>query len=79
MKNVEVSFSGTEDDGTLYAVIHNPEVLPSGLHSQLLRYGLSRPTSTRPQVSGTLNGSRRGFTELINTYGLTMEVVPPRP
>jgi hypothetical protein len=79
MKNVQVSFTGQEAEGTLFATIYNPEVLPSGLRSQLLRYGLSLATSQRPQTSGVLNGSRRGFTELINTYGLTMEVVAAKP
>jgi hypothetical protein len=73
---VEISFRGSEDDGTLYASIHNPAVLPSGLYSQIKRYGLTGPSSANPQVAGTLNGSRRALTELIQTYGLTLHVVP---
>ena len=76
MLNVEISFKGTEDDGTLFAVIHNPSVLPAGLHDQIKRYGLRGPSRHNPLLSGTLNGSRKALTELIHTYGLTMQVVP---
>ena len=76
MLNVEISFRGSEENGTLFAVIHNPAVLPVSLHHQILRYGLTGPSSRHPTISGTLNGSRGALTELIHTYGLTMEVVP---
>ncbi len=76
MQNVEISFSGSEDDGTLFAVIHNPSVMPGGLHHQVKRYGLTGPSSHNPLVSGKVKGSRKALTELIHTYGLTMQVVP---
>jgi hypothetical protein len=76
MLNVEISFRGSDDEGTLFTVIHNPEVLPVGLHHQIKRYGLSGPSSHDPEISGVLKGSRRALTELIHTYGLTLEVVP---
>lgn len=76
MLSVEISFRGSEDDGTLYALIHNPAVLPSGLYSQIKRYGLTGPSGNNPQFGGTLNGSRRALTELIQTYGLALRVVP---
>ena len=78
MLNVEISFRGSDDEGTLFTVIHNPEVLPVGLHHQIKRYGLTGPSGHHPEVSGVLKGSRRALTELINTYGLTMQVVPFR-
>lgn len=76
MLNVEISFRGSEEDGTLFTVIHNPTVLPVGLHHQIKRYGLSGPSSHNPEISGMLKGTRRALTELIHTYGLTMQVVP---
>lgn len=76
MLNVEISFRGSDEDGTLFTVIHNPAVLPVGLHHQIKRYGLSGPSNKNPEVSGMLKGSRRALTELIHTYGLTMQVVP---
>lgn len=76
MKNVEISFRGSEDDGTLFAVIHNPVVLPGGLHHQITRYGLTGPSSRNPLLAGKVKGTRKALTELIHTYGLTMEVVP---
>jgi hypothetical protein len=78
MQNVEISFRGSDDDGTLFTVIHNPEVLPVGLHSQVKRFGLGGPSSHNPEVSGVLKGSRRALTELIHTYGLMLHVVPFR-
>ena len=76
MENVEISFRGSEDEGTLYAHIHNPTVLPGGLHHQLSRYGLTRPGNASPWISGKVKGTRKAVTELIHTYGLTMQVVP---
>jgi hypothetical protein len=76
MQNVEISFRGSDDDGTLFTVIHNPQVLPVGLHHQIKRYGLTGPKSHDPEISGVLKGSRKALTELIHTYGLTMEVLP---
>lgn len=76
MQSVEISFRGSEDNGTLYAAIHNPSILPSGLHHQMRRYGLSGPSNVNPLLSGTVKGSRRALTELIYTYGFNMEVVP---
>ena len=62
MPNVEVSFNGLDDDGTLFTVIHNPEVLPLVLRHQITRYGLIGPSTGHPEVSGILKGSRRAFT-----------------
>jgi hypothetical protein len=76
MENVEISFRGSEDNGTLFAMIHNPSVLPGGLHHQIKRYGLSGPSNANPQLAGTVKGSRKALTELIHTYGLTMQVIP---
>lgn len=75
MLSVEISFRGSEDDGTLHATIRNPSVLPAGLFHQIKRYGLSGPSAHNPLLSGRLNGSRKALTELIHTYGLNLEIV----
>jgi hypothetical protein len=77
-KNLEVSFQGSDEDRTLFTVIHNPELLPVGLHRQILRYGLIGPSARHPEVSGMLKGGRSAFMEMILTYGLTVQVVPHR-
>lgn len=76
MENVEISYRGSDDDGTLFTVIHNPKVLPVGLHHQIKRFGLAGPSIQHSEVSGVLKGSRRAFMELIYTYGLSIQVVP---
>ena len=79
MPNVEISFQGSDDDGTLFVSIHNPAVLPAGLDHQLKRYGLSGPSSRKPELSGLSNGSRKALTELIQTYGFALQIIPVRP
>ena len=78
MLSVEISFQGSEDDGTLFVSIHNPQDLPSGLFHQIKRYGLSGPSSHKPHLSGRSNGTRKALTELIQTYGCTLQIVPFR-
>ncbi len=78
MKTLEISFRGSDEDRTLFTSIHNPELLPPGLHRQILRYGLIGPSARHPEVSGMLKGSRHAFMEMILTYGLTVQVVPAR-
>lgn len=78
MPNVELSFQGSDDDRSLFTTIHNPEVLPRGLHRQIMRFGLIGPSSAHPEVSGILKSSQRAFIEMIMTYGLTVQVVPHR-
>ncbi len=76
MLSVEISFKGSEDNGTLVAVIHNPSILPGGLYTQIRRYGLSGPSNASPLLSGPVKGTRRALTELINTYGFETQIVP---
>jgi hypothetical protein len=75
MVTVKISFQGSDDD-KLFVSISNPDVLPAGLHHQLTRYGLSGPSSHKPRLSGYSNGTRKALTELIQTYGCTLEIVP---
>lgn len=74
MPNLQVSFQGS-DEWMLFTTIHNPEILPAGLHRQIMRFGLTGPTSTQASICGTLKSSRRAFIEMIMTYGLTVQVI----
>jgi hypothetical protein len=72
---VRLSFEGDFEDPSPLTTIHNPKVLPAALLSQVMRYGLVGATREKPLVSGRLKGSRRAFTELIHSYGLSVEIV----
>lgn len=76
MQTVEISFQGSDDDGSLVVSIRNPNLLPTGLYHQLTRYGLRGPTSQKPYLSGRSNSTRKALTELIQTYGCTLNVIP---
>jgi hypothetical protein len=43
-----------------------------------MRFGLVGATSQKPLLSGKLKGSRKALTELIQTYGLAVQVVRPQ-
>jgi hypothetical protein len=75
-ETVKLSFEGAYDDPSPHVIIHNPKVLSPALLSQVMRFGLVDATAKRPVVSGKLKGGRRAFTEMIQTYGLHIEVVP---
>jgi hypothetical protein len=75
MQSVQISFRGTDED-SLFVQIRNPRALPAGLLHQVKRYGLTGPTSQKPYLSGRSNGTRRALTELIQTYGLSLDIVP---
>jgi hypothetical protein len=72
---VQLSFEGAFEDPSPLTTIHNPKVLPAALLSQIMRYGLVGATREKPLVSGRLKGSRRAFTELIQSYGLAVEII----
>jgi hypothetical protein len=72
---VKLSFDGTFEDPSPMTTIHNPKVLPAALLSQVMRFGLVGATREKPLVSGKLKGSRRAFTEMIQSYGLNVEIV----
>jgi hypothetical protein len=74
-ETVQLSFEGSFEDPSPMTTIHNPKVMPAALLSQVMRYGLVGATREKPLVSGRLKGSRRAFTEMIQTYGLTVEIV----
>ncbi len=75
-ETVKLSFEGDYDDPSPLVVLYNPEVLSGALLSQVLRFGLVGATAQKPSLSGKLKGSRAGLIEMIQTYGLGVEVVP---
>jgi len=75
-ETVKLSFEGAYEEPSPHVVVHNPEVLSPPLLSQILRFGLVAATAKRPVVSGRLKGSRKAFMEMIQSYGIAVEVVP---
>jgi hypothetical protein len=78
-ETVQISFEGLREDPSPFVVLHNPRVLSPALLSQVLRFGLVGATRQRPHLSGKLKGSRKAFTEMIQSYGLKVQVVPASP
>ncbi len=76
IETVKLSFEGSYEDPSPLVVVHNPRVLPAALLSQVLRFGLVGGTAKRPLLSGKLKGSRKALTEMIQSYGLGVEIVP---
>jgi len=75
-ETVRLSFAGAYEDPSPLVVVHNPRVLPAALLSQVMRFGLVGATAHRPLLSGKLKGSRKALLEMIQSYGLSVEIVP---
>ncbi|HLG10211.1 MAG TPA: hypothetical protein VI876_00500 [Dehalococcoidia bacterium] len=75
-ETVQMSFEGAYEDPSPLVVVYNPRVLPAALLSQVMRFGLVGATAKRPHLSGKLKGSRKALTEMIQSYGLGVEIVP---
>lgn len=73
---VRISFEGAFEDPAPFVTIYNARDLPAALYSQIQRYGLIGAAGSRPYLSGKLKGSRKAFTEMIYSYGVTIELVP---
>ena len=77
-ETVEMSFTGTAEDASPMVVVYNPQVLTGALLSQVMRFGLVGGTTQRPLLSGKLKGSRKALTEMIQSYGVHVQVVRAR-
>jgi hypothetical protein len=75
-ETVKMSFEGAYEDPSPQVTVHNPQVMSPALLSQVLRFGLVAATAKRPVVSGKLKGSRKALMEMIQSYGIGVEVVP---
>jgi hypothetical protein len=75
-ETVQLSFEGSREDPSPMVMIHNPSVLPAALLSQVMRFGLVAATGKKPHLSGKLKGSRKALTEMIQSYGVHVEIVP---
>lgn len=73
---LKLSFEGAYEDPSPHVTVHNPQVMSPALLSQVLRFGLVAATAKRPVVSGKLKGSRKALVEMIQSYGIGVEVVP---
>jgi hypothetical protein len=75
-QTVRLSFQGAYEDPSPVVTVHNPEVLSPALLSQVMRFGLVAATIKKPTMSGRLKGSRKALTEMIQSYGVGVEIVP---
>jgi hypothetical protein len=74
-ETVKLSFEGAFEEAAPRTVIYNPGVMPFALYTQVERFGLVGTRKTH--MSGKLKGSRHTLTEVIKSYGLNVEIVPP--
>jgi hypothetical protein len=74
-ESVRISFDGAVEDEAPFVVIYNPRVMPAALYSQVQRYGLVGAADKKPSLSGKLKGTRKAFTEMIQSYGVRIELV----
>jgi hypothetical protein len=72
---VKISFEGAIEDEPPFVVIYNPRVMPAALYSQVQRFGLVGATEKKPSLSGKLKGTRKAFTEMIQSYGVRIDLV----
>lgn len=74
--NVRISFyESYEDDPSPLVTIFNPAVMPFALISQVGRFGIHRAGDKEAHLIGKLKGNRINFMEMIQTYGVPVEVV----
>jgi hypothetical protein len=77
VESVRISFNDASRDGSLQdVVVYNPGVLSSPLFSQVLRFGLKNPRNRETVLSGRLKGTRENFLTMVQSYGVTVEIVP---
>ncbi len=74
-KTVRISFEGTGETDSAFVVIYDLAVLTGALLSQVMRFGLTR-SADKKSVSGKLKGTSKAFTEMIQSYGVTIQMVP---
>jgi hypothetical protein len=72
--NVKISFTGLDEYNESLVVVHNPNVLPPPLLSQVMRFGLMTGSGATPSLSGRLKGTREAFTKMIESYGVGVEL-----
>ncbi|MPZ50479.1 MAG: hypothetical protein GEU75_14475 [Dehalococcoidia bacterium] len=76
IEKVRISFEPSfQDDPSPHVVVLNPGVLPFALRSQVARFGLVETADGKSTLSGNLKGNRGGFTQMIESYGVEIEVV----
>jgi hypothetical protein len=79
-EKVQISFEGSGVEGSPPLVtIHNSEVLSPGLARQIARYGITRRANSPGQVSGYLQGARKDFLAMVQSYGVGIEIMRKQP
>ena len=75
-ERVKISFETSyENDASPYVVVLNPNVLSLALLSQVARFGLVGAADRKIALSGKLKGNREAFTQMIQSYGVEVEIV----
>lgn len=79
-EKVQISFEGSVDETVPpMVVIHNSGVLSAALAQQIARYGLIRRSGNQSQVSGHLQGTRKDFLAMVQSYGVGIQIVRAHP
>jgi hypothetical protein len=77
-EKVRISFEESPHTGEAQrAVVYNPRVMPTALLSQVMRFGLKADTHGGTSLSGRLKGSREALVGVIQSYGVSVDIVPP--
>ena len=74
-EKVRISFEGAEDDPSPFVVIYNSAILSPGLFRQITRFGLSKRLDKQALFSGHLQGTRKDFLAMVQSYGVEVEIV----
>jgi hypothetical protein len=75
---IRISFEPSRaNDESPMVVLLNPIVLPGALLSQVKRFGLVGTADRTSALSGYLKGNRQAFTQMIQSYGVQIEIIRP--
>jgi hypothetical protein len=78
MEPVKIAFDVVSLPSTeKIAVIYNANALSPALLSQLMRFGLRLDPRNSATLSGVVKGNREDFLNVIQTYGMAVEILPP--
>jgi galactokinase/mevalonate kinase-like predicted kinase len=74
-EKARISFESSGTDAPPFVTIHNSGVLSAGLTRQIARYGVSKRAGVEGLLSGRLQGDRKDFLAMVQSYGVGIEIV----
>jgi hypothetical protein len=77
-EKVRILFEGAREDGPPFVTIENPALLTAGVTRQIARYGVTRRSGGQGTLSGRLQGARKDFLAMVQSYGVGIEIVRKR-